>query len=233
MIHLLTIFKDGFIPSFFIMENISLTTGLGYVSTFFCISSFIVGLLCIKFIKGYLVPLFLLVFISFVTDSINYVYVSENINNYYIFHLFTIIEFILISLFYLLFFRRYLHPAYLLVPIPVFLIIAFVDYKINGFNTMDNFSASVEAILLSVYALVSFLFIMRKLLFENILSEPFFWINSGVLFYFSGSLLVFAFSNYFLTFEPSNQYVLWSIPQFLNIFYNILICIGFWKARAQ
>jgi hypothetical protein len=215
------------------MENISLTTGLGYVSTFFCISSFIVGLLCIKFIKGYLVPLFLLVFISFVTDSINYVYVSENINNYYIFHLFTIIEFILISLFYLLFFRRYLHPAYLLVPIPVFLIIAFVDYKINGFNTMDNFSASVEAILLSVYALVSFLFIMRKLLFENILSEPFFWINSGVLFYFSGSLLVFAFSNYFLTFEPSNQYVLWSIPQFLNIFYNILICIGFWKARAQ
>ena len=98
---------------------------------------------------------------------------------------------------------------------------------------MDNFSASVEAILLSVYALVSFLFIMRKLLFENILSEPFFWINSGVLFYFSGSLLVFAFSNYFLTFEPSNQYVLWSIPQFLNIFYNILICIGFWKARAQ
>lgn len=215
------------------MSEYSFNDWLGDISILFCMSSFIVGLLCIKFIKGYLVPLFLIVFVSFVTDSINFICVRENINNFYILHFFTIIEFILISFFYLLFFRKYLRPGYLLVPIPVFLIIAFIDYKINGFNTMDNFSASLEAILLSLYALASFLFVMRKLLFENILSEPFFWINSGILFYFSGSLLVFAFSNYFLTFEPINQNVLWSIPQFLNIFYNILISIGFWKARVR
>lgn len=206
---------------------------LGYISTLFSTLSFIVGLLCIKSINRYLVPIFLIVFVSFVTDIINVVLVRSNINNHFIFHFYTVIEFILISFFYILFLKKYLSPVFLLLPIPVFLIVAFIDYRINGLNSMDSLSASVEAILLSMYALFSFFFVMRKLLFENILSEPFFWINSGILFYFSGGLLVFAFSNYFLAFEPLNQNALWSIPQFLNIFYNILISIGFWKARAK
>lgn len=203
------------------------------ISALFSAVSFIAGLLRLKYIKGYLIPLLLLVSVSCVTDSINFICAQWNINGYYIFHFFTIIEFILISFFYLLFFRKHIRAVYLLLPIPIFLIIAFIDYKINGLNAMDNFSASIEAILLSLYALVSFLFVMRKLLFENILSEPFFWINSGILFYFSGNLLVFTFSNYIHAAELSNYSALWSIPQFLNIFYNILISIGFWKARTR
>lgn len=206
---------------------------LGYISTLFSTLSFIVGLLCIKSINRYLVPIFLIVSVSFVTEIINVVLVRSNINNLFIFHFYTVIEFILISFFYLLFFKKYLNANYLLLPIPVFLIVTFIDYKINGLNSMDNFSASIEAVILSIYSLVSFLFVMRKLLFENILSAPFFWINSGVLFYFSGGLLVFAFSNYFLATELSNHSALWSIPQLLNILYNILISIGFWKARAK
>lgn len=206
---------------------------LGYISTLFSTLSFIVGLLCIKSINRYLVPIFLIVSVSFVTEIINVVYASSNINNFYIFHLFTILEFILISFFYILFFKKYLRPVFLLLPIPVFLIVAFIDYRINGVDSMDSLSASVEALLLSMYALFSFLFVMRKLLFESLLSEPFFWINSGVLFYFSGGLLVFAFSNYFLATELSNHSALWSIPQLLNILYNILISIGFWKTRAK
>lgn len=206
---------------------------LGYISTLFSTLSFIVGLLCIKSINRYLVPIFLIVSVSFVTEIINVVLVRLNINNHFIFHFYTVIEFILISFFYLLFFREYSRQQYFLLPIPLFLIIAFIDYKINGLNSMDNFSSSVGAVFLSLYALFSFLFVMRKLLFENILSAPFFWINSGILFYFSGNLLVFAFSNYVFAKEESIGNALWSIPQFLNIFYNILISIGFWKIRAK
>lgn len=206
---------------------------LGYISTLFSTLSFIVGLLCIKSINRYLVPIFLIVSVSFVTEIINVVLVRLNINNHFIFHFYTVIEFILISFFYLLFFREYSRQQYFLLPIPLFLIIAFIDYKINGLNSMDNFSSSVGAVFLSLYALFSFLFVMRKLLFENILSAPFFWINSGILFYFSGNLLVFAFSNYVFAKEESIGNALWSIPQFLNIFYNILISIGFWKTRAK
>ena len=206
---------------------------LDYINTFFSVPSLIAGLLCMKAVKGYLVPLFVYVSVSFVTEMINFVLSQSGINNMFVFRFYTIIEFILISFFYHLFYKQYLKSSYLLLLIPVFLVVSFIDYKINGLNAMDNFSSSVSAILLSLYALVSFLFIMRKLIFENIMSEPFFWINSGVLFYFSGSLLVFAFFNYVYTYQQSYQDALWIIPQFLNIFYNIFICIGFWKTRAQ
>ena len=215
------------------MDSVTFYNCLGYIAPIFSIPPLIAGLLRIKSIKGYLVPLFLYVSVSFVTEIINFVLTKSNINNMIVFHFFTIIEFILISIFYLLFFKKYLKPVYLLIPIPVFVILAFFDYKINSFNTMDDFTASIGAILLSLYALFSFFFMMRKLIFENILTEPFFWINSGVLFYFSGNLLVFAFYNYICTYQRSYSEAVWAIPQFLTIFFNILISIGFWKAKAS
>lgn len=206
---------------------------LGYITTFFSLPPLIIGLICIRTVKGYLIPMFIYVSISFFTEMINFVLTESGINNMFIFRFYTIIEFILISFFYSMFFRKYLRPRYLLLAIPLFLVVAFIDYKINGLNTMDNLASSVASISLSLYALVSFLFIMRKLLFENILSEPFFWINCGVLFYFSGNLFVFAFSNYVYTYQQSYSSALWAIPQLLNIFFNIFICIGFWKTRIR
>ncbi len=97
---------------------------------------------------------------------------------------------------------------------------------------MDNFATSTESIILSLYALGSFLFVMRKLIFNNLLSEPFFWINSGVLFYFSGNLLVYVFSNYLVSSGLYNDSHIWSITPILSIFFNILLSIGFWKTRA-
>lgn len=206
---------------------------LGYITIFFSVPSLIAAVLCIKSVKGYLVPLFVYVSVSFVTEMINFVLTESGINNMFIFRFYTIIEFILISFFYHIFYSKYLKSSYLLLLIPLYLVVAFIDFKINGLNAIDNFSSSISALLLSLYALVSFLFVMRKLIFENILSEPFFWINCGVLFYFSGNLLVFAFSNYIYTHQQSYLIALWTIPQFLNIFFNIFICIGFWKTRAK
>lgn len=206
---------------------------LGIISPIFSALAFIVGLLCIRSIRGYLVPVFLIVSVSFVIDTLSFICVRYNINIYFIYHLFTVIEFIMLSTFYHLFFRKYFKSGYFLFPIPVFLIVAFIDYKINGLYAMDTLSFSVESIILSLFALFSFLFVMRKLLFYNLLSEPFFWVNSGILFYFSGNLFIYAFSNYLLAFKQYKESALWSVPLFLNIIFIILISIGFWKTRAR
>lgn len=215
------------------MEINSFYYYLGYITTYFSLPPLIIGLLCIKTVKGYLVPLFVYVSVSFVIEMVNLGLTESGINNMFVFRFFTIIEFILISFFYSIFFRKYLRPGYIFLFIAVFLGVAFIDYKINGLNAIDNYSSSVSALFVSLYALISFFYIMRKLIFENILSEPFFWVNSGVLFYFSGNLLVFAFCNYVNTYQQSYSNALWAIPQFLNIFFNILISIGFWKTRVK
>ena len=208
-------------------------TSLAAASTTFSALPFVVGLICIKHIKEYLIPLFLIVVVSLITDVINYILINSHINNLYVFHIFTFIEFTLICFFYKIFFSKYFNSVYLLLFIPGFLIVALIDYKINGLRSMDNFSSSVESILLSLFALFSFFFVMQKMIFENILSTPFFWINSGILLYFSGNLLYFTFSNYLHTTESSNHLAVWMISSFLNIFYNILISIGFWKAKTR
>lgn len=215
------------------MDKDSFYLYLSYVTMLVALPTFMIGLLRIKNIKGYLLPLFIYVSISILAEILNFICSETNTNNMFVFHFYTFFEFILISFFYHLFFKNQLKTGYFLFPIPVFLLVAFIDYKINGLTSMDNFALSIESIVLSLYALISFLYIMRKLLFENILSEPFFWVNFGVLFYFSGNLLVFAFHNYVTSYQPSYENALWAIPQLLNIFYNILICIGFWKARTN
>ncbi len=189
--------------------------------------------MCNKSIKGYFVPILILVSASFISDILCFICLKSSINILVIYRFYTLVEFILISFFYYLFFKKYFKSGYLLLVIPVFLFIAFSDYKINGLMNMDNLSTSVESVLLILYALFLFLFVMRKLIVDNILSEPFFWINSGILFYFSGNLLIYAFSNYLIAFRIYDNSALWLIPVCLNIIYNLFFSIGFWKTRTR
>jgi|SRR6218665_91578 len=204
------------------------------VSTAFSIIAFVVALLRLRLVHSYVIPILLLVIIAFIVELINFAFVIDNENNLYIFHAYTIIEFTLISFFYLLFYRPYFKSYFMLILNLVFCVIAYLDYTVNGLESIDNYSISCESIILTFYALVSFLFIIKNLIFENLLASTFFWINAAVLFYFSGNLLLFAFSNYLKNNNLDEYYVLWTmIHSFLNIFFNTFICIGFWKLKAK
>jgi hypothetical protein len=187
-----------------------------------------------KYIPKYIFPLFLLIIISGVVDVVNSVYVEMELNNSPIFHLFTVVEFFLISIFYYRFLKQYFNSVIILIFIPLFFVAAFIDYKINGLNSMDNFSLSIESIILSVYALFLFYFILKNLLFENLLNSNIFWFNAAILFYFSGNLILFVFSNYIIETSMEEHYTLWGIiHSFFNIMYNVFLSIGFWKTRLK
>lgn len=205
-----------------------------YISMAFSMLSLFSGLVCIKTIKGYLVPLFLIVFISAIVEIISWVIVNSGENNLPIFHIYTGIEFSLIFVFYMLFYKHYFKLKILYLILPVFYVVTYIDYKVNGLNEMDSFSVTVESTFFIVLSLLSFFFIIRHLIFENILNMPFFWINSGILIYFSGNILLFIFSNSFIKSEITTFFMLWAIiHSLLNIIYNGLICIGFWKSRIK
>ena len=115
--------------------------------------------------------------------------------------------------------------------LPLFYLITFIDYKVNGIKEMDNFSSTVEASFFIIASLLSFFFIIRHLIFENIIAMPFFWINSAILIYFSGIMLLYVFSKAFNKEEYNFLYGFINSP--LNIIYNSLISIGFWKSRNK
>jgi len=213
------------------VEHKGLYIVLAIVSGSFSICPLILSLIRFPYLKGYLVPVFFLVFVSVLMEGMNILLVRSLINNFFLLHFYTVFEFIMINCFYVLFFRQFFNSLLLWLPAVIFLIIAFLDYKANGLDHFDNFSTGVESILCSFFALAGFYFIMRKMVFANILNEPFFWINSGILLYFGGNLVLFVFNSYIIKNAPDTHFNLWIIHSILNILNYTLISIGFWKAK--
>lgn len=194
----------------------------------------ILAFINIKTIKSFLVPYFFLIIISLGIEGLNMFFAESGANNTHIFHFFTIAEFTLISLFYSFFFKKYFNPVLIYLIIPVFLVIAYIDYRLNGLNSMDNFSTSIESIVLIFYSLFFFYYVLKNLVFENLLATPVFWLNTAVLFYFSGNFILFIFSNYMAKSDPMKYMLLWGIIHtFFNVLYNVLLSVGFWKTRAR
>jgi len=194
----------------------------------------VVALIVNKYLKAEYKLLFIYVAIAIIVEILTTYLNDRAINNFFIFRFFSLVEFTLFSLFYYSFFRKYFNSIIILCIIPIFAAVAFVDYKINGLNEMDSFTTSVECILLGAYSLYLFYFVLQRLIFKNLLSEPIFWINSAVLLYFAGDLLLFLFSNDLLKTDIKKHEFLWGfIHSFCNMFYNVFLAVGFWKTRPR
>jgi hypothetical protein len=195
---------------------------------------FVISIINFTKIDLILKPIFWLVVINVTVEILSFVFLQLNFSNKYMLHYFTVVEFGLISLFYSFFLKDYFKPLLIYLLIPVFLLAAIIDYKVYGLSSSYNFSSSVECILLIFYSLFFFYYVLKNLIFENLLSTPVFWINTAVLFYFSGNLILFVFSNYMAVIDPLKLAILWSvIHTFFNLLYNVFLSIGFWKTRVK
>ena len=126
-----------------------------------CLAPFIISLINLRKINLILKPIFWLVVINVGVEVLSILLLRLNLSNNYILHYYTVVEFGLISLFYSLFFKNYFKPLLINLLIPVFLLAAFVDYKVYGLYSMYFFSPSIECILLIFYALFFFYYVLK------------------------------------------------------------------------
>lgn len=216
------------------MSIINLCKILTYTSAIFSIVSLIIGSVFVKRIKTYLIPIFIVTSISAVVEIINFVFVTFVENNLFVFHIFTILEFTLLTLFYSYLLKNHINSQLFYIFIALFITMAFFDYKINGLKSIDSLSSTVESIFLVSSSLVLFFFMIYKKMLPNLLASPIFWVNSGVLIYFSGNIFLFAFSNYLYSTEIEKYAILWALlHSSLNIIYNTCLSTAFWKTRTN
>ena len=117
---------------------------------------------------------------------------------------------------------------------PLFLVVAYVDYKINGLNTTDSLSLTIESFILVVSTLFFYFYVLKNLIFDDLLSQPVFWMSTAVLFYFSGNFVLFVCGNYMARLDIDKYVILWTIIHtFFNVLYNVFLSIGFWKTRIK
>lgn len=205
-----------------------------YISSFFVVIPLIIGIQTKFLLQRKNISLFILLIIVFFIEILNVVCSRLGVNNMFIFDFYTPIEFILFALFYKSFFDSFSKSPIHYALIGAFVCVAVCDsFFINDFFTINNFSDSLEAIIFILYSLTAFFFIMKRMMFDDLLNTPFFWINIAILIYFAGNLFLFMFSNYLQNNDRAQYLAVYNIHSITNIIYYILISIGFWRSARK
>lgn len=204
------------------------------LSNKFVLLPFILAVMYFKRLDKPMLFLFGLITVSLVFEVLIVILIKRHSNTYFLTHFYTIIEFMLISFFYISYFKRYIKTFYFYVPMPLLLAVSFYEYKVYGLEKFDTFSVLMESVFLICFAMYFFYFVLKNLLIEDLLNSAVFWMNSAVLLYFSGNLFLFSFSDYLIQTDPTKRYILWgTIHSFFNIMFNLFIAIGFWKTKTK
>lgn len=97
-------------------------------------------------------------------------------------------------------------------------------------NQLLDYSSGTESLIIIILSLLFFKKTLGSLEYSNILNNPQFWMNSGLLIYFTGNLFLFAFGNLI---HNDSLYYLWHIHNFIQLIYSSLLAIAFWKVREN
>jgi hypothetical protein len=102
----------------------------------------------------------------------------------------------------------------------------------RDFNRMDSFAISVGSLSVIFMSLLFFYQLLNNLEVENIFTYSHFWINVGILLYFSGAFFTFIFAEYiaFSKDESVTQY--FQISDYLLFFQRIFLAIGLWFSKT-
>jgi len=204
---------------------------LNNVSFLFSCLAFVTGLYCIKALNRIYLTVFILASVSIFVEILSFVLGYYQIENLSLLFFFTIVEYLLWTVFFMLIFNNSVANVIIIVASILFLGSAILDYIFYEFKAMNNYSLSTECIILVGYSFFLFFKVMKNSLTDNLLREPYFWFNCGVLIYFSGNILLFLLGKFL---NNEQTWFIWApIHNILNIIYNSLIAIGFWKTRNR
>jgi hypothetical protein len=166
-----------------------------------------------KYLTKSLKIILYLLAIGFLFNSIEIILASFKIRNVPLFHLYTVIEFVLISLYFYFLTKRDFFKKI----IRIFLVIFFVVVVLNKIfletiDKLDNYTLTIESIFLLILSSIY----LTEYLSDNLIvkiRDYKFLLAIGFMIYFGGNLFVFALSNEFDIWLVHNilLLLLWSI----------------------
>jgi hypothetical protein len=207
---------------------------LGYISSSAAMIPLIFAFINFKHVRDYTWPLLIYFIASFIIEVILNIQFAFRLKINLPAFTYTILEFTLISLFYYRFFRQYMKADIINIITILFMLVSMAGVYVYGLQKTDLYARAVESFILTTYCLFLFYYVLKNLIFDNLLNSPIFWINTAILFYFAGNLVIFIFSEYISKHQTNSYMLLWaSIHTFFNVSMNILFGIGFWKLRTK
>ncbi len=164
-------------------------------------------------------------------EVINSIHMHHGINNMYVFHIYSYIEFIVISF---IFYSLYKTKTYKIGVI--FSVLLFYSFSIlnvikwESFNDFNSNQFAFEAVLIFFYCIGYYTELMQKPSVIHLEKSPEFLLVSGYFIYFSGTFMLFISSKELLM---TNNEGYWILNSVLNIMLNTIYTIVLWQGKTK
>ncbi|XOV66987.1 MAG: hypothetical protein ACFHU9_15280 [Fluviicola sp.] len=189
----------------------------------------LVGALYFKSLSFTLRILFAYVAVTGPLELVTGVMSAYQLNNLYLFHAHIFLEFLAIAAIFFFSYDSVLWRRIVIIFSIGFLGFAILDYFF--FDAWDPFRTNeryAEGLMIIVMCAGYYISLLRRPVHRYLERQPMFWLVSGWLIYFSGTLYLFLFSKELLA---MNSFHFWQIHAILNIGLNIIYVISFVKGR--
>ncbi len=146
-------------------------------------------------------------------------------SNHWFFNLFTTLEFVYYSFLFYCYLRSKKQKRVVLVMLMLFLTFTVVNVLfIQGMHRFHTISYRVGAVMIVVWCFLYFRQLMRSEGYLVLVKDPFFWISTGLLFFYMGFFFYFSAFDYIVYKKIAYEAQLWSI---ISNTLNILLYTSF------
>lgn len=178
--------------------------------------------------------LFILVCITAITEIASRILWSHKMNNLPLYHFYAVIEFLLLSSIYkrkLKIYNANKWMVYCMIIVVLFAVINAVFLQ-NLFEFNSNF-LTVSSGCLIVFSILYFIQLLNEPKYYKLERNSMFWINAGVLVYFTSSMILFHVSNLLIPETLKVRGLAWGIHALFNVIHYISFSIALWVKPAN
>jgi hypothetical protein len=206
---------------------------LGIIIPLSIVIPIVPALLQYKRLPGQLKVIVWYLFLSAISNAVTRILAYNYINNMPVMHVYTLLEFVLLALFY----REVLAKGKtgILIPLMVSLFTLLCIGNVlflQNMHTYNTYTKSIEALLIIVLGVFYFKQNLDSIVSGKDRNTSLMYINSGLLIYFSGSFIWFVVYNMTVMNERMGM-VMWSIHATLLLLLYVLIAIALWKYKKS
>ena len=197
--------------------------------------AFVLGLFLYKKFPREIKTVYYFVVFGAITEFFMKVNIHYNAKNTMpIGHFYFPVAILILGIYYLQVLKGYIKPIWIITILSVYIIYCITNVIfIQGLFQYPSITGSLGALILFLFSVVFFTKVMAEAKIDKLSSNPYIWINSGILFYYS--IGFFNHSLFNLRFKASMELVYFAANTYslVNQFFYIIIITGFILAARE
>ena len=191
-------------------------------------SSFLVCLYLFRYLKNSELKYFLpFLFITMLVEVVGYWQSSNGIKNYLMYNIFTTVEFVFYTFLFYRHLRKKIFKQFALAFIPFYLLaVAYNLAFVQGMNYFHTYTFLLGSFFIVVFCCLFFYeSVLPEHLNTKLTMQPFFWVCTGLLLFYLGSVIINALFEYLRSFDMQQEGI--RIYGIINQSLNVILYSSF------